>query len=261
MDLYWKKWNFEELNKNPTKTSYKMQITKSKDTNPPITIYVHMWAGCFSSSVSNTSSATAVTVPMAYNPEARELAQSWAAQTFDHPWTKSFHGSKRFTEIAASREQGTWGKKQGSCSNKDFLLPGACWQLTQPCLCQNWMVSGDILDKTGFVSASVLCVSKSHSLVSFLCAHQERSSHTSTREGHLKTTKMDLDKYLGLMQAKPKSGFCLNKCWKTAWRDGSVEEDRRSLLELHVPVFRWLSLFFWLYKQGRSILCHPTVRA
>lgn len=99
------------------------------------------------SSVSNTSSATAVTVPMAYNPEALELAQSWAAQTFDHPWTKSFHGSKRFTEIAASREQGTWGKKQGSCSNKDFLLPGACWQLTQPCLCQNWMVSGDILDR------------------------------------------------------------------------------------------------------------------
>lgn len=61
------------------------------------------------------------------------------------------------------------------------------------------MVSGDVLDKTGFVLMSVLCVSRSHSLVSFLWAHQEHSSDISTKEGYLKATKMELDKYLGLM--------------------------------------------------------------
>lgn len=67
------------------------------------------------------------------------------------------------------------------------------------CPCEKWMILGDVLEKPGHVFMSVLCVSSSHSLVSFLCAHQEHSSHTSTREGHLKAAKIELHKYLGLM--------------------------------------------------------------
>lgn len=130
--------------------------------------------------------------------------------------------------------KGFRGEKHGSCSNKDFLLPGA-----QPvCVRAGWS------QEMYWIKQAFCPFSKSHYLVSSLCAHQEHSSHTSTREGPLKATKMDLGKNLGLMQAKPKSGFCLTKFWKTAQRGGSVEGDRRSLLKLHVPVFKWL---FWLW--------------
>lgn len=77
MNLHSNKWNFKELNKNQTKTSYKMQITKCKDTNPPIKFYVHIGRlKAFVLFLPFYFLIQGSHVPMAFTPEALELAQS-----------------------------------------------------------------------------------------------------------------------------------------------------------------------------------------
>lgn len=139
------------------------------------------------------------------------------------------------------------GKKQGSCSNKDFLRPRAL-AAHSACPCESWMVLGFVLDKTGFVSVSALCVCRSHSLVSFLSAHQEHSSHTSTREGHAKGTEMELDKYLGLMQLSPSLGFAWPSSGKLH-RAGALRKGTEG------PSLSYFS--FQLHKWWRSAFCTP----
>jgi len=73
------------------------------------------------------------------------------------PILNYFDGAKKFAKTAASREEGTWEEKWGSCSSKDFLLPGV--HSPDPHEGSS-MVLGDVLDKTQFISVSALHVSK-----------------------------------------------------------------------------------------------------
>lgn len=115
------------------------------------------------------------------------------------PVLNHFDSSQRLAETVASRVDGTWGEKAGQLLQLGISAARSMLAAHSAYPREKWMVSGDVLDKTRFVFMSVLCISRSHSLLSFLCAHQEHSSHTSTRGGHLKATRIELYKYLGQM--------------------------------------------------------------
>lgn len=110
-----------------------MQIIKCKDTDPPNKFYIHVREGwrlflLFLQHLTLSQSPThSFTILRRWSWLRSELHKPLIIPELNH-----FDGVKKFAETAASREEGTWGEKQGSCSNKDFLLPGGCWQLTHP---------------------------------------------------------------------------------------------------------------------------------
>lgn len=103
-----------------------MQITKCKDTDPPNKFYICVQEGCFSSLFSvwrflslGSHRTHSFTVLRRWSWLRSELRKPLIIPKLNH-----FDGAKNFAETAASRGEGTWGgRKPGSCSNKDFLLP------------------------------------------------------------------------------------------------------------------------------------------
>lgn len=129
------------------------------------------------------------------------------------PELDHFDSFKRFAETAASREEGTWEKKQSSCSNKGFLLPGARWQLSQPvCVRSGW--SQEMYRIKQALYLLLPSVFPNLALWFHSSVPTRSTAHTPAQgKGISRLQKWTLINIL-VYVAKPKSGFCLTKFWK-----------------------------------------------
>lgn len=120
-----------------------------------------------------------------------------------------------------------------------------------------WMVSGSVLDKTGFVSVSGLCFQIPFPGFVPLCP---TGSYANTREWHPKAHGYKNGPWwASLFNAGwTQDWFLLEQGVENCTERGPCEGDKRSLFKLHMPVYRWLRLF-WLYHQRRSDFYHPSV--